>query len=119
MNRYIEGITKYSLPHPFRAEAERLANQFDTNTYKQDGVIRWRSNNSVPPEEVLEFWKYIGKRFNMSKAVAARKRECKEILNKYRILNDHINEERMHEIRAAFGPGVDVVDVITGKRTRT
>ncbi len=55
----------------------------------------------------------------MSKAVAARKRECKEILNKYRILNNHINEERMNEIRAAFGPGVGVVDVITGKRTRT
>ncbi len=48
MNRYIEGITKYSLPHPFRAEAERLANQFDTNTYKQDGVIRWRSKYSLP-----------------------------------------------------------------------
>lgn len=104
-NTYIEGLS-HPLPHPFRTQAENLARQSDTDTFKEDGVIRWKSNGNVPPQEVLDFWKHIGKRFNMSKSVVARNREQKAFL------------EELHEMRNAFGEGATVVNVITGRWTK-
>lgn len=83
-------------------------------------MLRWKSNNSVPPQEVLDFWKYIGKRFNMTKSVAARERETKDFLKEYRkrMENYEHSAEEMAEMRAAFGEGATVVNVITGKKTK-
>ena len=54
-NSYIEALQEQS-NHPIRKEAERLANKFKTDTYKDNNyVLRWKSNNSVPPQEVLDF----------------------------------------------------------------
>jgi len=114
-NSYIEGL-QFQLPHPFRADAERLRIQFDTDTYKDAGVVRWRSNGVVPPQEVLDFWKHIGKRFNMAKSVAARSRETKEFLKSYRENQKPSTGEQLVEMRGAFNKGTAVVDVISGRK---
>lgn len=116
-NRYIEGLN-YQLPHPFRADAERLAQQFDTMTYKVDGIIRWKTNNAVPPQDVLDFWKHIGKRFNMAKSIAARNREEKEAIENYKRNQRPPTQEQLYEMQAAFGKGTTVVDVITGRKIK-
>lgn len=119
-NSYIEGLG-YELPHPARASSNRLLEQYETDAYKDNnGVLRWKSNNHVPPQEVLDFWKYVGKRFNMSKCVAARNREDKIFLKEYRKQeqNRKYSQEELFEMEAAFGKGTVVVDVITGKKTR-
>lgn len=119
-NTYIEGM-QYELPHPFRRDAERLAAQFDTDTYKDSNyVLRWKSNDRVPPQEVLDFWKFIGKRFNMSKSVAAREREDKQSIEQYkkRMENYKHSDEELSEMRAVYGKGTVIVDVITGKKIK-
>lgn len=115
-NSLIEGLN-YITGHPFRNESERMVRAFDTDTYKEDGVIRWKSNGRVPPQEVLDFWKFIGKRFNMSKSAAARKREQEAFLKGYRKTKRKPSQEELFEMQAAFGKGT-VVDVITGKKTK-
>lgn len=116
-NRYIEGLN-YPLPHPFRQEAERLATSFDTDTVKVDGVIYWKSNGRVPPTDVLDFWRHIGKRFNYNKSIAMQKRQTKVSIEQYRANQRPLTEEQLYEMRAAFGEGTEVVDVFTGRRTK-
>ena len=119
MNRYIEQYNNYRLPHPFRAGAERLAMQFDTDTYKdENGVLRWLSNNSVPPQEVLDFWRFMGKRFNMNKSMAARKRETKAVIEKYKQQNRGLNDGERYEAQSVFGKNTIIRDAITGRETR-
>lgn len=117
-NNYIEGL-KYSLPHPFRAESERAIKEF-ANTVKIEGVLRWKQNGRVPPQELLEFWKHMGFKFNMAKTKAASARETRESLKVYRdrSLSLKHSDEDLFEMRAAFGEGATVVDVITGKKTK-
>jgi hypothetical protein len=116
-NTAIEGL---SLPpnHPFRRDAENLALKFDTDTTYVDAIIRWKSNNQVPPQEVLDFWKYIGKRFNMAKAKAARERETKAFLARYKANQKPASFDERNQMTGAFGKGTVVVDVFTGRRTQ-
>lgn len=119
-NTYIEGM-KYDLPHPFRQDSERLAAQFYSDTYKDSNyVLRWKSNDRVPPQEVLDFWKYIGKRFNMSKSITARNRESKRSIEQYKksMRNHKYSEEELSEMRAVYGKGEVIVDIITGEKIK-
>lgn len=116
-NTYIEGLA-YQLPHPFRRQAEDLAVKFDRDTYKVDGVLRWKSNNLVPPQDCLDFWKHIGKKFNMSKSTAARERDNKAFLKNYSRNQRPVSAEQRNEMIGAFGKGTTVVDVLTGRKTR-
>lgn len=107
------------LLHPdnaaFRRDAERALGMFD-ETYKDDNhVVRWRSNDRVPPIELLDFWREKGKRFNYSATVRASKTEDRKFMMAYR--NDP-SRENIVEMRSVFGAGTTVVDVISGKKTR-
>jgi|HigsolmetaAR204D_1030405.scaffolds.fasta_scaffold02517_1 hypothetical protein len=118
-NTYIEGLS-YPITHPFRVEAERLRQAFDTNAYVVNGVVRWRSSDRVPPRDVLEFWRHVGKPFNFQKSLDVADRETKAFLREYRRRNANrpISPEERFEMEAAFGKGARVVDVITGRVTR-
>lgn len=116
-NNYIEGLN-YGDRHPFREEAERLASSFELNTFKVDGIIRWMSNRAVPPQDVLDFWKHIGKRFNMAKSIAAREKEQKALMDAYKKRQHQPTHEQMHEMRSVFGAGETVVDVISGRKAK-
>lgn len=105
----------------FKKDSERVEKNFDTETYFDDnGVIRWKSNNSVPPKDILEFWAYREKPFNYKLAEQTRKKEDDEFLEEYRkqMANHQPSEEELFEMRAAFGEGTTVVNVFTGKKTK-
>lgn len=119
-NPYIKGL-KYELPHPFRADADRLHIQFHTNTYTQpDGVVRWSSNHRVPPHDILEYWAYIGKPFNYVLSEQTRQKEEAEVLAQYNKANAQRkpSTEEKHEMQMTFGTGTTVVNVITGRKTK-
>jgi hypothetical protein len=119
-NSYIEGLN-YSLPHPFRQQSDRLDKEFETNTtVDSEGVVRWKSNNSVPPKEVLEFWKHQNKEFNYKKSNEVEEKETEKFIQEYRESRKNYvpSEEEMFEMRAAFGPGEQVVDIITGQKIK-
>lgn len=90
------------------------------DTYRdEDGILRWKSNDSVPPQDCLEEMGLDDE--DLHHCRVARDREIDEFLTRYRQAQEgrERTAEEMFELRAAFGPGVDVVNVITGKVTRT
>lgn len=101
--------------------AQDVARRPNGDTYRDDnGVTRWISNDTVPPVDVLAQWfvgdaDYSEDQFDTDKA--AHEAETAAFLDAYRQRNSGrtMNDEALFEARAAFGPGVDVVDVVTGE----
>ena len=118
-NSYIEGLY-YELPHTFREISDRMTNDFTEKAYVSAGVVRWLSNDRVPPMDILEFWKLIGKSFDLELSSQVREKENAEYLEAYkqRIMNVEPNQEELFEMRAAFGNGTTVIDVITKKEIK-
>jgi hypothetical protein len=86
-----------------------------------NGIVRWKSNGRVPFDDALEAFAAIGKTFNMAASNAARERDADAFFDQLRRSAKSVkhNSEMAFEMRAAFGEGADVVDVITGQRFKT
>lgn len=85
-----------------------------------DGVVRWTSNNRVMPKDCREILSHTAYRdlFSEDASRAAEEAETAAFLESYRKNYTGPSEEEKAEMRAAFGTGSTVVDVITGKRIR-
>jgi hypothetical protein len=85
-----------------------------------DGVVRWTSNNRVMPKDCREILAHSAYRdlFDEEASRAAEDAETAAFLEAYRKNYQGPSEEEKAEMRAAFGTGSTVVDVITGKRIR-
>lgn len=98
-------------------EREKLENAEKIKDAYQDdeGVYRWKSNDRVPFSDMLECWNLDAD--TMEKCVAAREKDDAEFLADYRErMKDYVpSDEEMFEMRAAFGEGETVVNVITGE----
>ena len=86
-----------------------------------DGVARWVSNNHVPPKDAVVYYgidQLPG--FDQDKTDWTREVDTDRFLSKYRAANANraYSAEETAEMVNAYGPGVEVVNVITGKRTR-
>lgn len=83
-----------------------------------DGVYRWKSNDRVPFDDLLE----PAGVDEATRAVcaAARDRDTQAFLAEYREqMKDYVpSGEELAEMRAEFGEGTVVVNVITGQETR-
>ena len=99
-------------------DARRLADKLRSDATITDGVIRWNSNQRVPPEECVELAAHIGLPVNVATCTATRDAEVSAFLTAYRKQNRRVTAEQRAEMRAAFGPGTRVVNVITGRVTR-
>ena len=84
-------------------------------------IIRWTSNNRVPPDDCLIDIVKTGlvTKEQVYKSVQVREEELNEFLKEYRKTHQIISSEERYEMRAAFGPGKTVVNVITGKTWKT
>lgn len=86
------------------------------------GVVRWLSNGSVPFPDMLFDFRTIGliDEATESRSVAVRVAEEAAFLASYRKAQEGRQEspEELYELRAAFGPGAEVVNVLTGKKTK-
>jgi hypothetical protein len=117
-----EDTARYdSLTRPWeRRDADRLRAQVadDSHSYTgEDGVRRWRSNDAIIPPHVLRDACLVCPEAH----TAAYEAETAAFLAEYRRnrSNRRLSAEERFEMRAAFGPGVEVVDVITGQTWRT
>lgn len=120
MTDYVQQYENPRFPYEKR-EADRLALDFDTSaSVDAAGIVRWRSNGAIPPADVLEFWRHLGKVFDHDASQALRQSEQAAFLDQYRRINAgrQRSDEEMFELRAAFGEGAEVVDVITRDRVR-
>jgi imidazoleglycerol phosphate dehydratase HisB len=101
-------------------------NRFDTTPITQahqdaNGIWRWNSNDRVPFDDMLQSW---GLDFaTRARCAAARDADNRETLARYVEARKNVSPEQLaeeaFERRAAFGPGVEVVDILTGQRMRT
>lgn len=112
-------IRQYENPRfPFeKAEADRLRDSFTAQASVVDGVVRWNSNGRVPPQDVLDFWRHLGMPFDHTLSSATQSQETADFLSAYRANARAPSAEELLEMRAAFGPGETVVNVLTGQRT--
>ena len=85
-----------------------------------DGVVRWTSNNRVMPKDCREILSHTAYRdlFSEEASRAAEDAETAAFLENYRRNCKEPGKEEMAEMRAAFGEGTTVVDIITGERIR-
>lgn len=83
-----------------------------------DGVARWKSNNHVLPEDCCEMLAQRVAGVNLAACDKARKIDDEKFFAEYRkAMENYVpSEEEMCEMRAAFGEGEVVVDVITGRK---
>lgn len=119
MTNYIADLNH---AHPsFRRDAERLAVQVSDSAHSTviDGVIRWTSNGSVPPADIVALAVHVGQPVDVAKCNAARSADIAK-LRAAMIANDRpMSREELTEARAAHGPGVRLVNMITGRVTVT
>ena len=95
--------------------------EFKYHTFiDKHGVIRWKSNKRVPPQEVLDRYKSVNAPFNMEKAIKARKKEQAEMIKEYKESQKQRKRtpEELAEMRATFGEGAVIEDVITGEKIK-
>lgn len=81
------------------------------------GIRRWNSNGQVPPTECLKEMGIAGS--ELARMGAVRDQELDAFLAEYRANQKEPTAEELSELRAAFGPGAQVVNVITGRVTTT
>jgi uncharacterized protein YjcR len=90
--------------------------------FDDNEVVRWKSNDSVPPEDILEemFVDGVLDEEQIRYAQMIRKREQAGFLDAYRkrMANHVHSDEEMFEMRAAFGEGATVVNAITGQEIK-
>jgi hypothetical protein len=116
-------LQEYVAPRfPFEfIDAERTLNNFSESATVSGGVVRWNSNNRVPPSDCLQLWAFCNCKFDYLKSLEVGKRELGEFLSEVRKQDAgrEISEEEIATARAAYGPGVDLMNVITGRKFRT
>ena len=120
MTNYVEAYQDET--HIYHREAIKLAGQFftDTDNDVETGIVRWKSNGRVPPKDVVALWDHLQCTVDVDACDAAREEETKAFLKRYRESQpaEPTDEERF-EARAAHGPGVELVDVFSGRRFTT
>jgi hypothetical protein len=87
------------------------------------GAVRWKSNDRIPFDDKLAEFAALGIEFNKNECIVSRDIEQREALKAYAEAQanrtpEQIAEQRA-EARAAMGPGVKMVNVLTGERYTT
>ena len=86
-------------------------------TVDENGVARNRIGRVLMSDQ-LEKLTYITDKVDVEATKAAREAETDAFLESYRKANHRRSNEELNEMRATFGTGTTVVDIITGERIR-
>lgn len=98
-------------------EREHTRKQLREETFERNGALVWKASGNVVPMDVFRDAGYLPPKSQK----AERDRQVDEHLAEYleRMKNYQPSEEEMFEMRAAFGPGETIVNIITGKVVNT
>lgn len=111
---YIERpIPADALPWRVR-EAERLRDWLRNDTIEDAGILRWKTNGHVVPSSTYRD-AYCDPPIGSEQI---ERQEADAFLAEYRAMQIEHDEETLAEMRAAFGEGTTVVNILTGHRTR-
>lgn len=93
--------------------------------YIKDYVAYWKNNNRVMPEEYAYLMAYMeieidGKFINLKKHLLAEEDSVRQSLQEIydAEVNHKYSDEEMFEMKAAFGEGAMVVNILTGQKVK-
>lgn len=123
--------TEYTIKHNVKLLSE--GGQFHGAFTITDRVMTWDSNDQVPHDDMVVAAITMGFDIDRDECERIRDEQTVEAITQYRNRQKDFaarcragdpealeqKAEEDYERRAAFGPGVVVVDALTGKRTRT
>lgn len=115
-------IAAYRDPsNPYHREATNNARLLRAGqaTIDQNGVMRWASNGRVPFNDMCELAYHVGLPVDLKACDIARKLDNEALVAEIRKNDQPMTREELAEARAAHGPGVKLVNVITGRTTIT
>ena len=100
-------------------ELDRIAEELEKGliTIDENGVARNRIGR-VLMSDMLEKLTYVTDKVDEEATRAARVEEVERTLAEYRKTAQPATEEEKEEMRAAFGKGKTVVNILTGERIR-
>lgn len=98
--------------------AEALDYVVENAIIEEDGAIRWISSGNYVPDDYCEKLEYGG--YNFSREATKIKKDIQQskFTEEYRksMENYVYSDEELYEMKNAFGEGVYIVDIITGKK---
>lgn len=98
-----------------KKEVESAVRKADENAIvESNGAIKWKSNGSYLMDDFCEMLEYAGYQFNRKATAEARNIQVVESLKNYKLNYIGPDAEELAEMRAAFGEGETIVNVITG-----
>lgn len=104
-------------PDDFRhRDAARIIDKFETDAHVHEGVVYWVCNGRVPPDEILELWTHAGKAFDLERSKERQSQQTHDFLKEYIRTHTGPSPEEVAEARAAFGPGHELVNIVTGTK---
>ena len=102
-----------------REEVNKMQDQADTGEIlkEEDGAVKWKRSGNYLPEDCVEKLSYTHFQFSPEATKVKRDAQTERSLEAYReFMRDHnYSAEELYEMRAAFGEGTTVVDVLTGQ----
>lgn len=105
--RKLHGVT-----WTYNQSPEEMWNEEDF-TIHSDGTVTWDINNALVPGDVVEVWEKMGYPVNHENHMEARAEDLRKLREQMR--GQKPSREERAEARAAYGPGVEIVNVITGE----
>ena len=101
-------------------EIEKMQAKADNDEIRTNanGAAFWNSNGRYLPADTAEILSYTTFPFSLEETNKAREAQNAAFLEDYRKSYTGPSEEEKAEMRAAFGTGSTVVNVITGERIR-
>ena len=99
-------------------EIERMRARVDNGEIGTDsrGGVFWNSNGNYLPDECAEILGCTGFPFSLEETTRAREAQAAAQIEAYRRDYKGPGDEELLEMRAAFGSGAVVIDVISGEQ---
>ena len=120
MTRFYQEITGVLGDYWKKGATKRVHDYVEEAKVKADvdsnGAIRWKSNGNYLMDDYCEVLEYAGYPFSREATQIARDAQVAEQLADYKANPPMMTDENIAEMRAAFGGGTIVRDVITGKK---
>ena len=98
-------------------EIARMQDRVDNGEVLIDGncAAYWKSNGNYLPEDCVEKLLHTSFFFDADATNAARKKQYAEFRKEYCARKHDPSLEEVYEMRAAFGAGAKLVDIISGE----
>jgi len=102
-----------------RKEIAKMQERADNDEIRTNanGAAFWNSNGRYLPQDCAEMLSFTTFPFSLEETNRAREAQNAAFLEDYRKSYTGPSEEEKAEMRAAFGTGATVVNVITGEKT--